>query len=354
MKLRVFTWLLLPFSWIYGLVVGVRNWLFDSQLLTSYRPFIYSVGVGNLTVGGTGKTPMIEFLIKRSVKSRSQPHKTTATLSRGYGRRSRGFRVATESDTAATIGDEPLQLFRKFGHWVRVCVGESRVAAIETLVGLHPETAVVLLDDAFQHRAVAPHVSILLMDYNRPFYRDYPFPAGRLREPRRGARRADVLVVTKCPLDLPGKAQTEMIHQLRRYTRPSIPIFFAGIQYGHPVAFGNQQEHPALTHVVLVSGLANADPLEQYVRKTFGLLHHHRFADHYAYTRTDVERIQASLPSGACLLTTEKDWVKLEALLTPAEQAKPRWYYLPVATSFLQQQEADFLKFLEIHSLKNR
>ena len=188
-----------------------RNWLFDSHLLTAVQPAVYSISIGNLTVGGTGKTPMVELLIKRYLQDTPLYAGATATLSRGYGRRTTGFRMAAETDTAETIGDEPLQLYRKFSPAVRVCVGERRVDAIKALLELHPETIRVLLDDAFQHRAVRPHLNLLLVDYNRPFYTDYPFPAGRLRERRKGARRADAIIVTKCPLNLWTTEQARMI-----------------------------------------------------------------------------------------------------------------------------------------------
>ncbi len=274
MKRSVVKWLLFPFSGFYGLVTDVRNWLFNSHLLKVFRPPVYTVSVGNLTVGGTGKTPMIELLIERSLIPVPGSAGETATLSRGYGRRTTGFRIATDLDLASTIGDEPLQLYRKFTPYIRVCVGERRAEAIQSLLAIHPETKQVLLDDAFQHRAVQPHLSILLMDYNRPFYDDYPFPAGRLRERRKGAKRADVVVVTKCPNDLFATEQQRIMAKIRPYTQPGIPIFFAGLRYDQPVSFATRQAVTNLQEVVLVSGLANADPLEQYVRQTFRLIHH--------------------------------------------------------------------------------
>ncbi|QDK80034.1 tetraacyldisaccharide 4'-kinase [Spirosoma sp. KCTC 42546] len=354
MKRLVVKWLLLPLSGLYGLVVDIRNWLFDSHLLKSYRPSVYSISVGNLTVGGTGKTPMIEFLIKRYVFSAVNGMGETATLSRGYGRKTNGFRIATGTDSAETIGDEPLQLYRKFGTQVRVCVGERRVDAILSLLRLHPETKRILLDDAFQHRAVRPHLSILLMDYNRPFYDDYAFPAGRLRERRKGARRADVVVVTKCPMNLWATEQERIARRIRRYTSPGVPIFFAGLSYSSPMTLATHQVATDLNPVVLVSGLANADPLEQYVRQTFGLRSHYRFADHYAYTRADLDVLLADLPAETVLLTTEKDWVKLDALLSPEERSTLPLFYLPVAVQFLAGQETEFTQFLDANALKNR
>jgi tetraacyldisaccharide 4'-kinase len=359
------SWLLLPFSGVYGCILTIRNWLYDNNLFKSVQPQIYTLSVGNLTVGGTGKTPMIEFLIgrQRSVSGTfpgqtgdDQAKFTLATVSRGYGRQTRGFRIATNSDTAVTIGDEPLQLYRKFNAFVRVCVGERRVAAIQRLEERHPETKLVLLDDAFQHRAVRPHLNLLLMDFNRPFYEDHPFPAGRLRERRRGARRANAVVVTKSPLNLSISEQYRIIDQIRPYTRPDAPVFFAGLHYGRPVPFGNSlgdegrtSMSPDVTspeRVRLVSGLANADPLEQYVRQHFTLVAHHRFADHYAYSRADVAQLISHCHPGEVLLTTEKDWVKLAALLTPDEQTTLPFFYLPIAVQFLPGSDTAFDQFL--------
>lgn len=352
-RLRI-NWLLLPFSGLYGVIIAIRNWLFHNHLLTSTRPAVYTISVGNLTVGGTGKTPMVEFLIKRYALGGAVVNGgEVATLSRGYGRKTTGFRIVNDVDTANTVGDEPLQLYRKFSPSVRVCVGERRVAAIKVFLELYPKTKPILLDDAYQHRAVRPHLNLLLTDYNRPFYDDFPFPAGRLREFRSGAQRADAVVVTKCPLDLSMGDQQRMAHQILPYTRLQTPIFFAGLQYDKPVSFATRQPVSDLQSVVLVSGLANADPLEDYVRQTFHLHGHKRFADHYAYTRADLTNLMAELPMGAGLLTTEKDWVKLDALLTPTERATWPLHYLPIAVQFLPGQEVIFEQFLTEHDISN-
>ena len=192
------------------------------------------------------------------------------------------------------------------------------------------------------------------MDYNRPFYDDRPFPGGRLRERRKGARRADVVVVTKCPLTLPLTEQTHIANRIRPYVRPETPIFFAGLAYDAPVSFATGQSVTNLRAVVLVSGLANATPLEQYVRQTYQLIRHARFADHFPYTRPTLEKLINDLPADTPLLTTEKDWVKLDALLTPAERAAWPLYYLPVAMQFLAGQEPDFLAVVDGLVLKNR
>ena len=295
---------------------------------------------------------MIEYLIKRFLRSPAVVPLETVTLSRGYGRQTTGFRMAQDADTASTIGDEPLQLYRKFGQQanpphrradrVRVCVGEKRADAIQTIQTRYPETKRVLLDDAFQHRAVQPHLNLLLLDYNRPFYLDHPFPAGRLRERRHGARRADAVIVTKCPATLPIVEQQRIKELLRPYTRPETPVFFAGLQYDQPMRFATHQPASNLREIVLVSGLANADPLEQYVRQAFSMQQHHRFADHYAYSRADLDQFLRHLKPGVSLLTTEKDWVKLDVLLTPDERATLPLYYLPIQVAFVGDDERAF------------
>lgn len=297
---------------------------------------------------------MVEFLIKRSMASGHFRAGALATLSRGYGRTTTGFRVATAADTAGTIGDEPLQLYRKFNPLVRVCVGERRVEAVKSLLERYPETERVLLDDAFQHRPFVPHVSILLMDYNRPFYDDQPFPGGRLRERRKGARRADVVVVTKCPLALSDTEQVHIANRIRLYTRQETPVFFAGLAYDAPLSFATGRAVADPGAVVLVSGLANATPLEQYVRQAFRMVRHARFADHHPYTRLTLEQLVDDLPADTALLTTEKDWVKLDALLTPAERATWPLYYLPVAMQFLAGQESAFWAVMDGVGLKIR
>jgi tetraacyldisaccharide 4'-kinase len=255
--------------------------------------------------------------------------------------------VADVTDTAQTLGDEPLQIYRKFGRLVRVCVGERRADALQQMLQLFPQLRQVLLDDAYQHRAVDPHLNLLLSDFNRPFYTDYPFPAGRLRESRSGAHRADAVIITKCPDTLAAEEQERIRQAVRRYSRADVPVLFAGLHYGQPVAFATHMPDDTIQNVVLVSGLANADPLDAYVRQTFTMRQHQRFADHYAYQRADLDRLLAALPAGTSLLTTEKDWVKLDALLTPDERATLPLYYLPIAVRFLPDSAWQFDQLLD-------
>lgn len=341
------TFWLRPFSFIYGKLLDFRNYLYDSRIKKTYQPFQQTISVGNLTVGGTGKTPMIEFLVRQLLNG---PFPTDfapselpfmATLSRGYGRKTKGFRLAKPTDAADTLGDEPLQLYRKFGQQIRVAVAERRAEGLQQLAMLEPSVKLILLDDAFQHRAVQPHLNILLTDYNRLFTRDQPFPEGRLRENRLGARRADLIVVTKCPNNLTPLDRQQIIDELTPYKDTSTGTFFAGMAYSAPKHFDNQGlVLPVGASVVLVSGLANADPLDGYVRQQFRLIKHHRFSDHFDYSRAVVDKLLQELPENTALLTTEKDWVKLDALLTPEERTLLPLYYLPVGVRFLDDEEA--------------
>ena len=340
------TLILRPFSALYGQILVFRNWLYDRQIKSVFRPEQKSISIGNLTLGGTGKTPMVEYVLGKllngilETKQSTQFSPQIATLSRGYGRQSTGFRLASPADTAQSIGDEPLQLYQKFGHRVMVAVAERRAEGLQQLSDQCPGVEVVLLDDAFQHRAVQPHLNILLTDYYRPFYRDHPLPEGRLREPRQGAKRAHVIVVTKCPDDLSASEKQLVIDEIAPYKVTQTPIFFSGLCYEKPKSFGSQRLIITKnTPIVLVSGLANANSLERYARQAFSVVQHHRFNDHYAYNRADLDRLIRTLPAHTALLTTEKDRVKLDPLLTADERATLPLYYLPVAVRFLDDDD---------------
>jgi tetraacyldisaccharide 4'-kinase len=184
--------LLTPFSWVYGWITLLRNSLYDTGFFGSQTPPQFTISVGNLTVGGTGKTPMVEYLSRLLLQKNK-----IAVLSRGYGRKTKGLLFADNASTASDIGDEPLQYFSKFRKNIVVAVCENRVKGAFAIHESHPECNLLLLDDAYQHRAIGRQINILLSDFNRPFYHDLPFPAGRLRETRSGAKRADLVVVTK-------------------------------------------------------------------------------------------------------------------------------------------------------------
>jgi tetraacyldisaccharide 4'-kinase len=322
----------IPFAIIYDLVMNIRNRLYDLNFKPSTSFDLPVIGVGNLAVGGTGKTPMVEYLIRLLSVS-----KNVATLSRGYGRKTKGFRLATPQDSATTIGDEPFQLYSKYNNHVNVAVGEERVLAIPLILNEHADTEIIIMDDSFQHRRVKPGFQILLTEYARPFYDDHVLPYGRLREGPEGATRADVIVVTKCPEQVDEEKMMAMRNAFLPYTRK--PVFFSKIRYGEPTpVFNHTTVKPS--QVVLISGIANHNGLEEYVRKNFTLHKHFAFRDHHVYTpgnlQSVVNYIEGQGLESVCILTTEKDKVKLNS-----EELQPYFvnyplFYLPIEMEFIR------------------
>lgn len=324
--------LLWPFTWLYGIVMDVRNFLYRGGLLKSYPSPQFSLVVGNLTVGGTGKTPMVEYLVgELSKKNR------IVTLSRGYGRRTRGFVLATPEATADQIGDEPLQYYEKFPDKVKVAVCEDRVKGAEILHGLFPEHELLVLDDAFQHLSLRADRYLLLNDFNRPFYQDNPFPGGRLRENRRGATRADAIITTKCPPNLVESQRSEIKQRSLRYARPGTPCFFSSVRYGTLRTFENTEVDAR--SVTLVAAIAQPGAFVEHVRKHFDLKGVHLFPDHHAYTERDVEELLKNAKSTDLIIMTEKDKVKLRPLAQQAG-ALSRFGFIPIEIDFGRDTEA--------------
>ena len=327
---------------MYQSVTAFRNFLFDHRIWV-YKPTkfdIYTISVGNLTVGGTGKTPMIEYLI-HLLKSKYK----IATISRGYGRKTKGIIMADDTSTPETIGDEPAQFYRKFAPQVHVMVGEQRSVAIPRLLSQHPETQVILLDDAYQHRWVLPHLNILLTDYNRLFFKDYVLPMGLLRESRNGANRADVIVITKCPEELDYKKEYIKLKLSNYITKPKVPLFFTNLKYGAPIPIYN----PALffdseADILLFCGIANPKPLLEYLESNFNLVKTEAFADHYSYKLKDIDQIIAIFSSMGnnkkCMLTTEKDMVKLVGNQFEEKLKGFPVFYVPIEVNFMENENA--------------
>lgn len=298
--------LLYPFALVYDVVTRVRNWMFDTGLKRSFNFKVPVVVVGNLNLGGSGKTPMVEYLIECFQESYA-----IATLSRGYGRKTKGFLLADQNMNPDELGDEPFQIFTKYGKNVTVSVGEKRVPAIREILRLRPRTNLLLLDDAFQHRYVKGDFYVLLTTYQKPFYSDKVLPMGTLREHPSGAKRADVVIVTKCPLDISWEEKESMKTRIQRFT--TAEVVFAGIQYGKPIAV-NPKFPEVRKDVVLVSGIANDKLFVEEAQKHFNVLHQLSFADHYRYKLSDIQKLRELLLeySSAMILTTEKDVVKLK------------------------------------------
>lgn len=328
---------LYPFSLLYQGITWGRNQMYERGLLPSFGSDRMLICVGNLSVGGTGKTPMVEYLVRLL-----HPHYPLATLSRGYGRQTRGYRLAGPADTALSLGDEPFQYYQKWHHELPVAVGEDRVAAIARLLQDRPQTALILLDDAFQHRRVKADLNLLLTAYDMPFWKDRVLPAGRLRESRRGASRAHALVVTKCPQQLSEQQQEIMRRKAAPYLAEGVPVFFSTIAYSEPLPLtppAELQPPRPQAPAILVSGLAKPAPFEAWAKENYQLLEHQQYGDHHAFTKKNIERLQQAYrkqrDKGAIVLTSEKDAARLQhPALLPLLAGLPV-YYVPICQRFI-------------------
>ena len=316
--------LLLPLTMWYAIGVAVRNLLFDWGVKRSVSPDVPTIGIGNLRVGGTGKTPHTEYLIRLLAGRR------VALLSRGYGRATQGFVLADNSSTASQIGDEPLMMARKFPQ-LTVAVCEDRVEGVRRLMEMTQKPDVVLLDDVYQHRHIRPALNILLTEYGDPYCNDHILPFGNLREGRRGRHRADIIVVTKCPENLSEEEQQEMRRKLRLDDRQQ--LFFSHISYSEPVAVYDAVMPDAVEEVVLVTGIAHPEPLVRYLEKEYKV-YHLRFADHHPFGEDDCERIIETYNrlknSRTVVFTTEKDAARMRDAEACRHLQTLPLFYIPI------------------------
>jgi tetraacyldisaccharide 4'-kinase len=339
-------YLFLPFSVLYGLVTDVRNYLYDRGFWKEHTFNLPIINVGNLTVGGTGKTPHVEYLI-RLLKVKY----TLTTLSRGYGRKTKGFIIANSEANAHTIGDEPYQFYQKFHIDINVVVGENRVEAISKILAQSPDNELIILDDAFQHRTIKPSLNILLMDYSRPIYEDFTFPAGRLRERRHGAKRADAVIISKCPEDLFSEKKEEIKSSLQPYLQSKTPFFFTKIIYGKPQNCRPELGNNDFKKAILLSGIANPKPFEMYSNTQFKVINHLIFKDHHYFMEKDLIEIKnQNIKDGTVILMTEKDMVKFIPFLNHELLKDVELYYLPIEINFLDSEmKTNFDKLILSH-----
>jgi tetraacyldisaccharide 4'-kinase len=315
--------LLFPFAILYGLVTAIRNWLYDKQILRSNAFDIPIIAVGNLSVGGTGKSPQVEYLIRLL-----SPNYKVAVLSRGYKRSTSGFVLADQAATAETIGDEPFQFYRKFPE-ITVAVDADRTNGINQLLAYKPN--IILLDDAFQHRKVKAGFYILLTAYNDLYADDFILPMGNLRERRNGANRADVIVVTKCPAILSGTELNTIREKLKLNSKQQ--LFFTFIDYDDFVFDSNDMI--AVSEVrnekkLLIAGIAKPKPFFNHLRHDGDMVL--EFPDHHAFTDAEIENIKHKSHAKK-IITTEKDYVRLQS------HKIPNLYYLPIRSAFVSGGE---------------
>ena len=339
--MEIFRFLLFPFALIYGGIVWLKNWLYDHDILLHSTSFeIPVICVGNISVGGTGKTPMVEYLIRKI-----DPLFELAVLSRGYRRNSSGFKMATIKTDYKVIGDEPRQIKLKYRH-LPVAVGEQRVFAIPELLQAAPKTKVILMDDGFQHRSLKAFINIVLTNYNEPFWEDYLLPMGLLREPVSGLQRADIIVVTKCTEDLSGDEQNKILEKIKATKHQK--VFFSFEHYWTPYNLFNPNEKLKLDHninAVLFAGIGNPSSLKEYTENHCKEVFWIGFDDHHKYSERDLEQIlQVKQNTGleCILLTTEKDAVRLEPFFNWFRKNNLSLYCLPVETRFLGNSGTTF------------
>ena len=343
--------LLMPFSWIYGAGVWVRNKAFDFGLLPQEEFDVPVVSVGNITVGGTGKTPHVEYIVESLYR---QYH--VAVLSRGYKRKTRGFILASNNMTPRDIGDEPYQIYRKFSGLITLAVCESRRKGINELLRIDPEINLILLDDGYQHRYVTPKVNILLLDYNCLPFDDRLMPLGQLREPVSSVSRSDMVVVTKCPIDI-SPTERRVLH--RRLNLLSFQkLFFSAIRYGETVPVFPVQS-PQLTSlqwlheddaVLCLTGIATPKPLVRYLRQFAASVKVMHFDDHHFFTRrdfNDIFKVYKSLEGKRkFIITTEKDAVRIMNNPYYPPIRRQCIYYIPMRVGFLETDGPDFISEL--------
>ncbi|MGN6266685.1 MAG: tetraacyldisaccharide 4'-kinase [Ginsengibacter sp.] len=328
----------LPFSFLYHGIIRLRNLAFDKKIFRSASFDLPVICIGNLSVGGTGKSPMVEYLVRLLHKKYK-----VATLSRGYKRKTKGFYIANENTTSTDIGDEPMQFYRKF-HDITVAVDEDRVMGIPKILNDRPETEIIILDDAFQHRQVAAGLNILLTACDNLYTKDFLLPAGRLRDEKKSSRRADIIIVTKCNGNLSRPQRQNIIEELNPDYNQK--IFFTTIQYGTPYSlFGNEnRELNQNDSVLLVTGIADPALMETHVGSEVFLKKTLRFKDHYVYNGYDIKKIKdefsALNSSQKIILTTEKDATRLSSFKNDLKDLPV--FVLPMAHQVLFDETNSF------------
>lgn len=332
--------LLCPFSFVYGCVMSVRNWMYDKGIFSSTAFDIPIISIGNLAVGGTGKTPHAEFIL-----SILQHDWKTAMLSRGYKRKTKGFLLAVQGCSANDIGDEPYQIYRKFPN-VTVAVDKKRVNGVRQLLSRQPGLQTIVLDDAFQHRSIKAGLSILLTDYPTLYTRDLVLPAGRLREWKAGSRRADIIVVTKCPRNV---SIDEIVKELKTNNRQ--PIFFSTFVYDDVYPLFSTKENSKWTNqtikaeqprIIVMTGIVSPKPMLEYLKGLTEKIIPFSFGDHHNFTEKDFEQLNNAYNNTEekhkLIIVTEKDASRIINNKEFPEALKPYVYVLPVRIEFLANQ----------------
>lgn len=346
-------YLLAPIAVIYGLIIKIRNLLFDHAILRSISFEKPVICIGNITVGGTGKTPHVEYLLNLLSSNFN-----VATLSRGYRRKTTGFKYATDKSTSIEVGDEPLQMKLKYPS-VQVAVDANRVNGISKLITENRGIDLIVLDDAYQHRWVKPGLLVLLIDFNNLITRDYFLPIGRLRDSVKEKRRADIVIITKCPEGLSSEKMASVVKELK--LRSNQGIYFTTMVYGEPVPvfkeYGSSLELSKNKVVFAFAGIANPIFFFSFIRSKANLIESYTFPDHFTFTKNKNYPIFDSYLKNSAIdkaiITTEKDAARLRGIDSLDEDLKKGLFYIPIEVKFLDNQEKNFNKQIISYARKN-
>ncbi|CCM10474.1 Tetraacyldisaccharide 4'-kinase [Cardinium endosymbiont cEper1 of Encarsia pergandiella] len=332
--------------WGYGGMVALRHFLYNKKIKKKFfykKPILISIG--NLSVGGTGKTPLTIYLVKLLAK-----YQIVAVLSRGYKRKSVGFKIINGLDSALTAGDEPYLIYTYFvdNPNVLITVCENRTKGIDKIMEYKPDVEVILLDDGFQQLCLMPHLNILLTTFHQPFFRDHLLPLGRLREPRKGASRADIILVTKSPTNLSRLKMEAIKASIQRYYTKAIPIFFTHIIYHNPMTIATRKADKLPIVLLLVTGIAIPLPLRNYLETNGHKITHLIFPDHHWFNYADILKIISVFhglsDTDKAIVTTEKDYVRLTAHDSIKQLVRLPIFYIPIEVGFLQETAENFEK----------
>jgi len=353
---KILSPILFPLSLLYGLIIYIRNRLYDYNILKSNQFNISLISVGNITVGGTGKTPHIEYLTDL-LKSEFN----VATLSRGYKRKTKGFVLATKESTAREIGDEPRQIKQKFPE-ITVAVDADRTNGINKLTEQNKDLDVILLDDAYQHRKVDANLAILLIDYSKPINKDFILPFGNLREQAFEKKRANIIIITKSPKDLKPIDKRVIFNKLDPY--PFQHVFFTSFDYGNLSPVFNSKKTISISdfndnEVLLVTGIANPKPLKEYIveniSKNIEVL---EYSDHYDFKESDFKNIGQKFEliksENKIIITTEKDAMRLQKFSNIADNLRNKFFYIPIQVKFLNNRTDNFNQQIIDYVRKNK
>jgi len=345
--------ILFPFAWIVGLAIRFRHWLFDVGVLKTHSFDIPLIGVGNLSMGGTGKTPFVEYLIRMFYKD----HKVSV-LSRGYGRKTKGFLFGNQFSNHEDIGDEPMQYLRKFDGKIKVAVDEDRVEGVRNLSEDDANLEIVLLDDSFQHRYIKPGLAILLTDIHKLYNEDYLFPVGGLRDVVNQAKRADIVIVTKTNKVLSPITKRRVKQVLRLLPHQS--LYFSYISYGKAISFPDGSEHSwnqKVRTIIMFAGIANSYPFQEYLRDLCTELIVLDYPDHYLFRRKDLQTIRKifddTFSGNKIIVTTEKDAMRLMNSEYLSELKNLPLFYIPIVMKMHGIDEANLSNQLKKYVKEN-